>query len=93
MTSPPKPPTWMRAEILFPKLADVDPASALLALFDFQIDILDRADEFGGVWITATAMTALDQGEFLDLMRALVEPIGGEVHEVGPVNSEPGTRP
>lgn len=73
------------AEIIFGNPADMHPTIAELVKRDFAVRFLeDWYDEYSAaVWILATASSELDQSAFFDSVKAIVEPLGGDVVEAG----------
>ena len=77
----------MMAEIIFGNPADMHPAIAGLVGRDFTGRFLDEwfDDEGLGphVWILAFTESELDQSAFFGSVKAIIEPLGGDVIEVG----------
>ena len=76
----------MMAEIIFGNPADMHPAIAGLVGRDFTVRFLDEwfDDEGLGphVWILAFTNRS-DQSAFFDSVKAIIEPLGGDVIEAG----------
>ena len=75
------------AEIIFLDPAGLNPAIAELAEFDFDIEVLDDwiDDEGPAMWILATVFSELDASAFLDWVKTIINPLGGDVIEAGSV--------
>ena len=74
----------MEAEILFFGPNDVDPGSAALLEHDFEVEDVDRIDDYSpAVWINAKVASELDEDRFFDWVQSLVEPLHGDVLEAG----------
>ena len=73
------------AEIIFRNPGDMNPAIAELIEFDFEVRILDDwiDDDGPAVWIVATTLSGLSQSAFFHSVRAIIEPLGGDVVEAG----------
>ena len=73
------------AEIIFLDPADVTESVAELIERDFEIEVLDDwiDDDGPAVWIKASAVTQLDVSAFFASVKAIVEPLGGDVVEAG----------
>ena len=75
----------MMAEIIFRNPGDMNPAIADLIGFDFEVRILDDwiDDDGPAIWIVATTLSGLSQSAFFHSVRAIAEPLGGDVVEAG----------
>jgi hypothetical protein len=87
--------TRMDAEVLFHDPADVNPAIAELIERDFDVQVLeDLIDECGpAVFVLAVVISELDVDAFFDWVKAIVDPLGGEVTQAGRasnIQSSPG---
>lgn len=76
----------MLAQVLFLNPSDLNRGSAELIERDFGVEYLDDLiDDYGpAVWVNARTLSELDDFSFLDWVQTIVEPIGGDVCEVGP---------
>ena len=76
----------METDVMFLDPDDVGPGSAALIEHDFDVEVLDCIDDYGpAVWVRARIMTDLDGVRFLDWVRNIVEPLNGDVSDVGEV--------
>lgn len=75
----------MMAELIFANPNQMHPARIELVKRGFKVRFLeDWFDQHGPhVWLLATIACELDQSAFYDWMRAIVEPLGGDVLEAG----------
>ena len=72
-------------EVIFLRPADLSSAIPELETLDFDVEILDDwVDDHGPAqWALVSARTELDLLAFFDLMKTVVEPLGGDAIEVG----------
>jgi hypothetical protein len=75
----------MVAEIIFLNPNDMNPAIAELTELDFDVEFLVDwiDDESSAVWIKACVLSELDPSGFFHWIMSVVEPLGGDVVEVG----------
>jgi hypothetical protein len=75
----------MQAEIIFLNPDDLTPATAKLIESDFDVEFLDDwfDDDGPAVWIYARTVSDLDPSSFFDFVKALIEPVGGDVVQAG----------
>ena len=72
-------------EVIFLRPADLRSAIPELMELDFDVEVLEDwiDDEGPARWILASIYTELDLFGFLDWVKPIVEPLGGDVMEVG----------
>jgi hypothetical protein len=74
----------MQAEVFFLDRADLGPGSAALVKQGFDIEVLDKEDDYEpAVFAKVTVWSELDEVDFLHWVAELIEPAGGDVVEAG----------